>query len=81
MKFKPGDKVLILSKNYGSRLESVKENIKIWHGASGVGWIISTYENFYVVGYVRDTMFGDFYKEGDLEHYSENILDSELFEI
>ena len=82
-KFSPGDKVVILDKNYGADLENVKPNFKMWYGDYGVGWIISVYSNFYVVGYVCDTISGDFYEEDDLEHYSgiEIILDSELFEI
>ena len=82
-KFRPGDKVVILDKNYGAKLESVKPNFKMWHGDYAVGWIISVYQNFYVVGYVCDTIAGDFYKESDLKHYSEIeiLLDSELFEI
>ena len=84
MKFKPGDKVIILDKNYGADFESVESNFKMWHGDYGVGWIISVYENFYVVGYTAIASHGDFYEETDLKHYSfynENILDSELFEI
>lgn len=80
-KFKPGDKVLILDKNYGCSFGEVKSNIKSWQGEYGIGWVISIYEHFYVVGYKKDTITGDFFRESDLRHFTVECLEDKLFEI
>lgn len=79
-KISGGDKVLILDKNYGCPFDEVKPNIKKWQGYQGIGWVISVYENFYVVGYTKDTITGDFYRKSDLKHFTLG-LENELFEI
>jgi hypothetical protein len=80
-KFKAGDKVVILDKNYGCTFREVKPNIKLWQGEYGIGWVISVYENFYVVGYTKDTIAGDFFRQSDLRHFTVECLGDELFEI
>ena len=79
--FEIGNKVLLMSKNYGCSFEEVLPDFKFWQGEYGIGWVIGIYSQFYTIGYTEDTISGDFYREGDLKHFTDHALDDDLFEI